>query len=98
MIDINLFRTPEGIEQVKKSEKNRFKDVSVVDKIVEMDLERIKTQYEYEQICKRINYNLKQIGQNMKKYQYTKQRMGIKLFANFSVENCQSKSNHFRNL
>ena len=66
MIDINLFRTPEGIEQVKKSEKNRFKDVSVVDKIVEMDLERIKTQYEYEQICKRINYNLKQIGQNMK--------------------------------
>jgi len=35
MLDIKLFR--ENSELIKKSEKNRFKDVSVVDKVIEYD-------------------------------------------------------------
>lgn len=36
-IDINLFRTPEGVATLRKSQKDRYKDENVIDTIVDLD-------------------------------------------------------------
>ena len=61
MIDINLLRDKKTREEVKLSEKNRFRDPKLIDEIVELDEKWIKAQYEYEQKCKTINKKLAEI-------------------------------------
>ena len=39
MLDIKLFRNPEDVERIKESESKRFKDPTVVDELVALDLE-----------------------------------------------------------
>lgn len=55
MLDITLFRDSKTREIIKKSEKNRFKDESIVDKIYELDQERIKTNFELDRINSEVN-------------------------------------------
>lgn len=55
MLDINLFRDDKTREIIRQSEKKKFKDFSVVDKIYELDKERITTLYKLEQINKMLN-------------------------------------------
>ncbi|KAL6122309.1 hypothetical protein NUSPORA_00673 [Nucleospora cyclopteri] len=66
MLDITLFRDSKEIEKIKKSEANRFKDPIAVDKIAELDKLRISKQFQFEQICKKVNINQKQMATAIK--------------------------------
>ncbi|XP_077301485.1 uncharacterized protein LOC143922100 [Arctopsyche grandis] len=55
MLDISLFRDAESKDKIKQSEKKRFKDEGVVEKIFELDQERIKTNYQLDKINAEIN-------------------------------------------
>ena len=37
VLEIEMFRTPEGIAAVKESQRRRYADVSLVDQVVEAD-------------------------------------------------------------
>lgn len=55
MLDIALFRDAKSREIIKKSEECRFKDASIVDKIYELDQERIKVNYSLDKVNAEIN-------------------------------------------
>lgn len=55
MLDINLFRDDEMRARIKESERHRFKDESIVDKIYELDREWIRVNYNHEQVNKELN-------------------------------------------
>lgn len=55
MLDIHMFRDEESRNKIKESEKNRFKDISVVERIYELDKERVKANYDVDAINKEIN-------------------------------------------
>lgn len=56
MLDIALFRDTKTREEIRESEKNRFKDESVVDLIYSLDQEKIKAQYQLDQINKEVKH------------------------------------------
>lgn len=71
-IDINLFREEKGNDpkKIKEIEEKRFKGkeaIDRVDKIVELDKAWRKTDFEFNQMNKKINSINKSIGQKMKK-------------------------------
>ena len=71
-IDINLFREEKGNDpkKIKEIEQKRFKGkeaIDRVDKIVELDKAWRKTDFEYNQMNKKINSINKSIGQKKKK-------------------------------
>lgn len=55
MLDIAMFRDKETREQIKLSERRRFKDESVVDKIFELDQERIKINFQLDKYNAEVN-------------------------------------------
>ncbi|ORD97672.1 SYS [Hepatospora eriocheir] len=66
MIDIRLLRDEKTRKLVKKSERDRFKDDSIVDKLYLMDQKRIKLKFKIEQFNREINKNQKEINQAIK--------------------------------
>ncbi|CAD2088123.1 serine--tRNA ligase, putative [Plasmodium vinckei lentum] len=68
VLDINLFRTEKGgnPEKIKESEKNRFNDVSNVDKVIEYDEKWRKSIFKLEELKKNINLINKTIGNKKK--------------------------------
>lgn len=70
-IDINLFREEKGNDpnKIKEIEKKRFKGkegIERVDKIVELDKAWRKSDYEFNQLNKKINSINKNIGKKKK--------------------------------
>ena len=70
-IDINLFREDKGNDpnKIKEIEKKRFKGkegIERVDKIVELDKAWRKSDYEFNQLNKKINSINKNIGKKKK--------------------------------
>lgn len=66
MLDLNLFREDRGgnPEIVRESQRRRFKDVALVDQVLELDAEWRKVRYELDTISKtrnRLNSQLKEI-------------------------------------
>lgn len=61
MLDINLFRDEKTRAAIRKSEESRFKDASVVDRIHELDQERIRANYQHDKINGEINAIQKKI-------------------------------------
>ncbi|KAI5152525.1 seryl-tRNA synthetase [Enteropsectra breve] len=55
MLDINLFRNEQKREEIKKSEKKRFRDETNVDKIYQLDRERIEVNFKVDNINKELN-------------------------------------------
>ena len=68
MLDINLFREEKGgnPELVRESQRRRHKDVSVVDKVIELDEVWRKRRYDRDQINKEFNKLNKEIAQKRK--------------------------------
>lgn len=68
VLDINLFRKARGgdPEIVRASQRRRFKDESVVDKVIELDEAWSKQDYATAQIAKEINAASKEFGQKKK--------------------------------
>jgi len=69
MLDVLLFRTDQGgdPEVVRESQRRRFADVSLVDKVIEYDSEWRQTRGALDIAKKTLNANQKEIGQFMKK-------------------------------
>ena len=67
-MDINLFREEKGgnPELVRESQRRRHKDVSVVDKVIELDEVWRKRRYDRDQINKEFNKLNKEIAQKRK--------------------------------
>lgn len=63
MLDINLFRDEKERAKIRKSEEDRFKDASVVDRIYEMYEKRITTSFD----CDCINADINRIQKDIKK-------------------------------
>lgn len=65
MLDINLFRTEKGgnPDLVRESQRRRFKDVAVVDKVIELDAEWRTVRYQLDQLNKESNSISKEVGQ-----------------------------------
>lgn len=61
MIDINLIRDHDTRVQVMESEKKRFRDPSVVERIYETDRRKVKTSFELDGVKRRINQLKKEI-------------------------------------
>lgn len=66
MLDISLFRDKETREKIKASEKARFKDESVVDRIYELDQERIRANFQFDKACTEVNAIQKKIKESFK--------------------------------
>ncbi|KAL3906852.1 MAG: hypothetical protein SGPRY_010392, partial [Prymnesium sp.] len=69
MLDVVLFRTDQGgdPELIRESQRRRYADVSLVDKVIEYDTEWRKTRGALDIAKKNLNANQKEIGQFMKK-------------------------------
>ena len=67
-MDINLFREEKGgnPDLVRESQRRRHKDVSVVDKVIELDEVWRKRRYDRDQINKEFNKLNKEIAQKRK--------------------------------
>lgn len=61
MIDINLIRDQTTREKVIESEKKRFRDGNIVEKIYELDKKKIRMNFELDGINRRINQLKKEI-------------------------------------
>lgn len=61
MLDITLFRDAQTRSIIRKSEENRFKDATVVDKIYELDQERIVANFQHDKINTEMNAIQKKI-------------------------------------
>jgi seryl-tRNA synthetase len=61
VIGVNLIRNPDTLEQVKDSEKRRFRDGKVVDEVKALDEQWVKAQYNTEQKQKEIGIVQKEI-------------------------------------
>lgn len=68
MLDINIFREDRGgnPELVRESQRRRFKDVTLVDKVIEQDAEWRKVRYELDCISRKRNELNAKLGQIMK--------------------------------
>lgn len=66
MLDITLFRDSKTREIIRLSEKNRFKDETIVDKIYELDQQKIKVNFELDKINAEINETQKKIKEAYK--------------------------------
>ncbi|KAM0681679.1 hypothetical protein GINT2_000193 [Glugoides intestinalis] len=55
MLDISHFRDEKEREKIRKSEKDRFKDETIVDKIYELDKERIQVNFQLDKVNAEIN-------------------------------------------
>lgn len=69
VLDLDLFRTDKGgdPEKVKETQAKRFKDVSLVDKLVQADAEWRKCRFVADNLNKAKNLCSKTIGEKMKK-------------------------------
>uniref|UniRef100_A0A8C1ISE9 Serine--tRNA ligase, cytoplasmic n=1 Tax=Cyprinus carpio TaxID=7962 RepID=A0A8C1ISE9_CYPCA len=69
VLDLDLFRTDKGgdPEIVRETQRKRFKDVSLVDKLVEADTEWRKCRFTADNLNKAKNLCSKAIGEKMKK-------------------------------
>ncbi|XP_067863567.1 serine--tRNA ligase, cytoplasmic [Heptranchias perlo] len=69
VLDLDLFRKDKGgdPEKVRENQVNRFKDVSLVDKLVEADSEWRKCRFRADNLNKLKNLCSKTIGEKMKK-------------------------------
>ncbi|KAI2649569.1 Serine--tRNA ligase, cytoplasmic [Labeo rohita] len=69
VLDLDLFRTDKGgdPEIVRETQRKRFKDVSLVDKLVEADKEWRKCRFTADNLNKAKNLCSKAIGEKMKK-------------------------------
>lgn len=69
VLDLELFRADKGgdPEKIKESQAKRFKDVTLVDKVVEADTEWRKLRYQADNLNKLKNLCSKMIGEKMKK-------------------------------
>lgn len=67
-LDINLFRTDKGNDPavVKESEKRRFRDPALVEKVMALDSQWRKKRYEMDQIAAKFNALNKVIGKKKK--------------------------------
>jgi len=68
VLDLNLFRKEKGgnPDTIKESQKKRYKDVTIVDKIVEIDNKWREVSYHCDQYNKLKNLTSKSIGKKMK--------------------------------
>ncbi|KAI5169465.1 seryl-tRNA synthetase [Pancytospora epiphaga] len=66
MLDINMIRNEETRALIKESERNRFKDEGVVDRVYELYERRICINYECDKINGEINSIQKKIGEAFK--------------------------------
>ena len=66
MLDISLFRNEETRTKIRISEKSRFKDETIVDKIYELDQERIKINFQLEKINAEVNAIQNKIKESFK--------------------------------
>ena len=62
MLDVLLFRDPEGLQLVKKSQETRFQDTDIVDKVVQLDTQWRDTREALNQTQKVRNKLNKDIG------------------------------------
>lgn len=69
VLDLELFRADKGgnPEKIKESQAKRFKDATLVDKVVEADTEWRKLRYQADNLNKLKNLCSKMIGEKMKK-------------------------------
>ena len=67
-IDINLLRTDKGgdPEAVRKSQRERFKDETLVDQVIELDEKWRKSNYLMESLKMEFNASNKEIGDRKK--------------------------------
>ena len=68
MLDINLFREEKGgnPELIRESQRRRYKDVSLVDSVIELDQEWRKKRFDVDQISKEFNKLNKSIATKRK--------------------------------
>lgn len=98
MLDINLFRDEKTREIIKKSEENRFKDSSVVDKIYELDKERIVINFQHDKIngeLNKIQKDIKEVMINAKKNKDSAENvnMALKRLENMKLEPKERQNN-----
>ncbi|MEW5301881.1 MAG: hypothetical protein WDW36_004708 [Sanguina aurantia] len=76
MLDINLFRTDRGgdPEIIRESQRRRFKDVGLVDKVIELDAEWRQVRYQLDSILREFNILNKEIATLRKSGQNTDQQ------------------------
>lgn len=69
VLDIDLFREGKGNnpENIRENQRKRFKDVSVVDRVIEIDLKWRQLRFQVDQLNKVKNVCSKSIGEKMKK-------------------------------
>lgn len=69
VLDLDLFRTDKGgnPDKIRESQKKRFKDVSLVDKVVEADSTWRQLRHKADNLNKFKNLCSKEIGEKMKK-------------------------------
>jgi len=65
-LSLKYLRTKEGEQIIKKSEENRFKDVSIVDKVLEIDTKWRETRKELDGMNRYVKYISKIIGNKIK--------------------------------
>lgn len=66
VLDVTLFRTPEGVKAVTESHRKRYGDPSIIDDIVEVDEKWRKTLFDCTKFSKLENMISKSIGTRMK--------------------------------
>ncbi|XP_075230240.1 seryl-tRNA synthetase [Lycorma delicatula] len=69
VLDIDLFRSDKGGDpnKIRKNQENRFKDVTLVDKVVENDTKWRKLRFKADSLNRAKNICSKEIGEKMKK-------------------------------
>lgn len=84
MLDIFLFRNDETRKKIKESQIKRFKDDSVVDRIYELDKERIKVNFDLDNTNKELN----KIQNDIKAFYKTKENNAeiLKKLKNMKIE------------
>lgn len=69
VLDLDLFRADKGgnPDRIRENQKKRFKDVSLVDKVVEADAKWRQLRHKADNLNKLKNVCSKEIGEKMKK-------------------------------
>ena len=71
MLDITLFRDPTTLATIKDSETRRFRDPSVVDRVVEADRLWLKATYDRSACSRVLNIIGRLIGQKKKSKEFS---------------------------
>mmetsp|Transcript_7967 Transcript_7967/g.15991 ORF Transcript_7967/g.15991 Transcript_7967/m.15991 type:complete len:442 (-) Transcript_7967:641-1966(-) len=68
MLDVKLFRVEDGgdPDKIRESQRRRFKDVEVVDRVIELDQEWRRLRFEMDGVNRDMNSTSKEIGRKMK--------------------------------